>query len=386
MNGSLQVKGNKYYAVIYIPDENGKAKPKWISTGINTTESERKANKILRELLVEYEHGNRVFFKDILFSEWIKKYLEQVKYSVEFGTWECYNIYAKTHIIPWFEQRQIMLSKITPQNIQDYYLDMLTNGRFDGKGGLSANTIKKHKVIVSGALNDAMKKNYISYNPAERATLPKVERFVGSFYTETEANKLLEVVAGDELQPVIVFALFYGLRRSEILGLKWNAIDCDANTIQINNTVTKVLTTIEKERTKNKKSHRTLPLISEVKDYLLELRKLQDKNRLKLGENYAENDFVCVLPNGRPITPDQLESHFKRILLKNNLRHIRFHDLRHTTATLLLSKGFTLKDIQEWLGHADIGTTANIYAHLEYKQKIGIAENMGNILDISGNL
>lgn len=275
-----------------------------------------------------------------------------------------------------------MLSKVTPQNIQ-YYLDMLTNGRFGGKGGLSANTIKKHKVIISGALNDAMKKNYISYNPAERATLPKIERFVGSFYTEVEANKLLEVVAGDELQSVIVLALFYGLRRSEILGLKWNAIDFDTNTIQINNTVTKVLTTIEKERTKNKKSHRTLPFISEVKDYLLDLRKQQDKNRLEFGENYAENDFVCILPNGKPITPDQLESRFKSILLKNNLRHIRFHDLRHTTATLLLSKGFTLKDIQEWLGHADIGTTANIYAHLEYKQKVEIAENMGNILDIS---
>lgn len=372
MSGSLQIKNNTYYSVIHL----GHNKYKWVSTGIKVDEgSKRAAQKTHRKIVYEYEQKKIIYSEKMLFDNWIIKWLEQKKNEVELNTWEAYDLYAKKHIIPFFQERRITLSNISPQHIQEYYNSRITLG-------LSANSIKKHNVVIRGALQDALKKNLIAYNPADRATLPKLEKFTGSFYTADMANQLLDVIEKEPIKPVILLTLFYGLRRSEVLGLKWNAVDFKNDTIEIKNTVVRVQTVFEKDRTKNKKSHRTMPLIPEVKVYLKSLQKEQKNNRFLFGNEYLINDHICVWSDGKPFSPDYITHRFKRILEVNNLPIIRFHDLRHTTASILLSKGFSLKEIQEWLGHSDLSTTADIYGHLEYKEKIKIAENMGNLLNL----
>ena len=138
--------------------------------------------------------------------------------------------------------------------------------------------------------------------------------------------------------------------------------------------------TVEKERTKNKSSYRTLPLIAEVKVYLLQLKRKQKEAKLLHGGSHIDNDYVNKWEDGKPFTPDYISRTFKKILTKNKLQVIRFHDLRHTTASLLLSKGFSLKEIQEYLGHANINTTSDIYGHLEYKAKITMADKLGELV------
>ena len=160
----------------------------------------------------------------------------------------------------------------------------------------------------------------------------------------------------------------------------WNSIDFENDTLQIAHTVVKVNSTVCKDKTKNASSYRSFPLINEIKQLLLAERKKQTQNRKEFGKEYIQSPYVFVWDNGRPFATEYVSQHFKRLLEWNNLPHIRFHDLRHSCASILLSRGFTLKDVQEWLGHSDITLTANIYGHLDIERKKAIADTMANIL------
>jgi integrase len=247
---------------------------------------------------------------------------------------------------------------------------------------LSANTIKKHSVILRGALEEALKKNLIAFNPVDRATLPTCERFTGKAYSVEQANHLLKVVENNPIKPAIILGLFYGLRRSEILGLRWRDIDFNADTIIIRNTVVQVKTLIEHERTKSRASKRTLYIIPETRDYLLRLKQHQEENRKLLGAAYMVNDHVYARVNGTQIKPDYLSQSFARLLKKHNMPKIRFHELRHTAGSLLLNKGLSIKQIQEYLGHEQISTTLDIYGHLSVEGKKEAANTIGGILAV----
>lgn len=180
-------------------------------------------------------------------------------------------------------------------------------------------------------------------------------------------------------------AAFYGLRRGEVLGLKWDAIDFQRGTLTIKRTVTEVkidgkYQIIEQESAKTKSSLRTLPLVGSFKKYFLEVKNAQDLNKKVCGNcyDYKYDGYVFVDELGDRMKPDYLTSYFPKYIQQHGLKKIRFHDLRHSCASLLLSNGVPLKQIQEWLGHSDFSTTANIYAHLDYKSKISSAQAMEN--------
>ena len=173
------------------------------------------------------------------------------------------------------------------------------------------------------------------------------------------------------------------VRPVNILGLKWNAIDLDANTLTIRHTVTSCNLggkhiEVVADTTKTKSSMRTLPLVSEFRLLLLKKKEQQEHYRKLCGRSYCQAylDYVCVNELGERLKPNALSDGFRRILEQNNLRVIRLHDLRHTCASLLLANGVSMKQIQEWLGHSDFSTTANIYAHLDFYSKISSAEAM----------
>ena len=200
------------------------------------------------------------------------------------------------------------------------------------------------------------------------------------FLTAEDAQKMLDAFRDEEIGPIVYVTLYYGLRKSEALGLRWQAVDFDANTITINHTVVGGSHIVAKDSTKSYCSRRTYELLPDVKDLLLKLKDQQKDYKERLGYGYHDNDYIFKNPNGMPYRPDSLTRSFKRALERHGLPQMRYHDLRHSTASILVDKGWDINDIKEWLGHADISTTANIYAHISHRKKVSLAKDIDKML------
>ena len=228
----------------------------------------------------------------------------------------------------------------------------------------------------------------IEQHPMDKMVVPRAERHEAVFYNEDELNELFEVFKGHKLELIVHIAAYYGLRRCEILGLKWDSIDFKKKTISIER---KVVSDYDENgdpklfvetRLKTNSTRRTLPLIPHIEEMLLEKRKM-DKHYKKLGgkEYSTEFDgFVCVDPFGKLISPNTVTHDFHEVIKKHDMKMLRFHDLRHSCASLLLANDIPMKAIQEWLGHATFNITANLYSHLEYNAKVASAETIARVL------
>jgi integrase len=385
MTGSLQIKDDFFYVVLNLKDEYGKRKQPWINTQLHVRGNKKKAEAFKNKLILEYQPEELVSTVDILFVDYIRQWLEFHKSQVDIITWQGYNENVQKQIIPYFEPMHLDIKDVTYEHIQKYYDDKFANGRCDGKGGLSARSVKLHSVVLNMVFKDAVLKNIIQENPLNTAKVPTQDKtFKGSFYTVQQANVLMEICKGQLMYPIIYMTLTYGFRRSEVMGLKWDAIDFENNTMVVKRTVVMYDTIEEKEKTKNQDSYRTYPLVDETKEILLKIKEEQSSNRILLGEGYSETGkgYVFTWPDGRMIRPDFVTKKLSKIIKKNGLPYIRFHDLRHSTASILLSKGWGIKEIQEWLGHKSI-VTSNIYTHIDVSRKRSLAESMSNTFSVA---
>jgi len=374
MTGSLQEKCGMYYAVVNFKDENGQRKQKWVNTEIETSgNNKRFAEQELRNILKIFEDEDVCYSKNINFGVYMGEWLDTMRTQVEQSTWQGYEQVINNHIKPYFQKKNISLQELQAMHIQKYYAEKL-------KGGLSANTIVHHHANIRNALQDALFLNMIPYNPADRVKKPKVNPKHPAFYSKAQVQELLEKVKGTTAYTAILLASVYGLRRSEVLGLKWEHIDFVNNTWIICNTITEMKDIIEKGRTKNKSSYATMPLVPEVKTHLEELKDQQAQNRLLFGDCYTENDYVCKWEDGKPFRPDYVSHALQAVIAKNHLKPLPFHGLRHSCASVLIAEGFDIKLVQEWLRHSSIATTGNIYGHLLFEQKVGIGNHMGTAI------
>ena len=221
---------------------------------------------------------------------------------------------------------------------------------------------------------------HIPSNPCENLVIPKKQRYEYQFYNDDQLESLFEAIRNDPIYPMVRVTAVYGLRRSELLGLQWDSVDFNANTLTIKHTVVKVLTTVQKDTTKTTASYRAFPLLPDIRQLLLQLKAKEKENRRLMGREYQDSPYIFKWTSGKPYSPDYLSHRFLDLLRQNGLPHIRFHDLRHSCASLLIAQGFGLKDVQEWLGHADITLTANTYAHLDMKRKQTIAQSLAGAL------
>ena len=252
-----------------------------------------------------------------------------------------------------------------------------------GRAATPQDTVIHYHANIYKALKYAVKMDLIPFNPADKVERPKKQRYIADYYRQEELERLLEASKDHPYSLLIQMTAFYGLRRSEALGLKWDAIDFEHGAISVIRTVTTITldgkqTEIEQQSAKTKSSLRTLPLIGSFREYFLQVKEAQELNKQVCGNcyNHEYDGFVFVDELGERMRANYLTSAFPKFLEDHGLRRMRFHDLRHSCASLLLANGVPLKHIQEWLGHSDFTTTANIYAHLDYKSKITSAQAM----------
>ncbi len=378
MTGCLKIKNDTFYAVLNLK-EGGKYKQKWVSTKLKVKGNKYKAMDFLNNLMIEYEEKKAATDpSDILFTDYLIQWLEKKKNKVETVTFEGYKTLIDNHIYPYFKKKKFKLSEIKPSHIADFYESKFKNGRCDGKGGLSIRTIKMLAFIIKAVLDEATFYELILRNPASKVPLPKKEDEEKKcvFLDAKSANEVLKFFRGHHLQPLIYTTLYYGLRRSEVLGLKWDAIDFENDTLEIKHTVVKHTTIVAKDKTKTAAGKRKYALLPEIKEVLLNLKKEAQNNKKILGKEYQNTDYIFVWPDGKPYRPDYITREFQKVLKRNDFPQMRFHDLRHSCASILYDKGWELKDIQTWLGHADIETTADVYTHISNTRKNNMAKDI----------
>ena len=201
---------------------------------------------------------------------------------------------------------------------------------------VTANTVKHRHANIHKAFAYAYKTDLIQSNPADKVELPKIEKYSGQFYNQKQIENLIRVVKGDPIEFGVITASFYGLRRSEVLGLKWDAIDFENKTITIRHTVHEVTIDgktriVASDTTKTKSSYRSLPLVKPFEEILLKMKREQEENKRLCGRCYCQDylDYIYVNQIGEIVKPGFVTAHFSAVLKANNLPHIRFHDLRH---------------------------------------------------------
>ena len=319
----------------------------------------------LNELLVQYQGYEAIEPMMLLLSQHIAQWLEANRPNIAVTTYDQYCNILNNHIRPYFDPRGITVSKLTAGDLEDYYA-------FKIAGGLSPNSVIKHHAVIRTALQWAVKHRYIRENVADFAEKPSHVRYHGAEpYTIQEIAALLQATASEPIAVPIFLASFYGLRRSEVLGLRWSSIDFQSGVFSISTTVVRekhgdqIIAVVRDQTTKTESSMRTLPLCPYTYQYFLNLRQYQLYQQERCGNCYDTRytDFLCVDQMGTLLQPDYITQKFQQILVKYGLRRIRFHDLRHSCATIMLYLGYTLKDIQTWLGHSNYNFTADTYIH-----------------------
>lgn len=329
--GHLQEKNGIYYVVLTYKTYDGKRKTKWQSTGLPIKGNKRRAEAMMRELQDDFEppvDPNGPPSKAMLFADYLVLWLEIAKSTVKLTTYASYKELSNSRIIPYFRNLGVTLGDLKAVHIQAFYQEQLER--------VKPNTVIHYHAVIHRALKYAVKTDLIDVNPADKVDRPKKNEFTGNFYSKDEMNALFDAVRGSKIEVAVMLTAFYGLRRSEVVGLKWAAVDFEQNTIEICHTVTTVRldgkeVLVESNGTKTKSSKRTLPLVPVFRERLLALQEEQKENRKLCGRCYNKKyaDYICVDAMGNLLKPDYLSNSFQIILQNYHLRRIRFHDLRH---------------------------------------------------------
>lgn len=391
MTGRLHVRNGKYVIIINLKDEKtGQYKPKWIATDLPEKGNKRKAEQLMNETLANYantlqeqaeaKEEQQTGASTMTMPEVVREWLQTVKGTVRVNSYQNYDKTAELHVIPYFEALGLTVREIKPVHIQKYY--NLKHGE-----GLSASTIEKHRSVIRGAFvyaRDILE--IIETIPSDRAKLPKKETTPPTYYTEKELEKLFKVVDGETVESAVRLCATYGFRRSEVLGLKWDAIDFERGTITVRHTIIREGSkAVEKDTVKKQASYRTMPLIPIMESYLKKLQAQQRRDKKLCSKSYIDSDYICRREDGSLLEPNNVTFRFRTIIKqaiadKKLDKYIRFHDLRHSAASTLINNGCTLKQVQAWLGHANIRSTER-YAHLEYSALVQAGNIVNGVFD-----
>jgi integrase len=365
LRGHVAKKGNRYYAVVYegVDAATQKESHRWYIGGRTRKEAER----VLAELIKHQHDGDyrapeRITVEAYLLERWLPMKRAQLRPS----SFDSYERNLKNHVIP--RLGSVPLQRLTPEDLDGLYADLLSGGRRNGSGGcLSAKTVRYVHGIVRKALADAHRKGTVSRNVADLADPPKASAFRRQemrAWNAAQLRQFLEEMSTHRLYGAFFLAANTGMRRGEVLGLRWRDVDFSAGRLSVQQALISIAYRLELADVKTNAGRRTIDLDERTRAVLRARRKQQLEEHLLIGRRCTDDTLVFSQPDGSPIRPDYLSQLFERHLTRSVLPRIRFHDLRHTHATILLQAGVPVKVVSERLGHANPAFTMTVYQHV----------------------
>ncbi len=345
--------------------------------------TDAEAQRALRQLERDAESGTPIAEGRQTVEHWLREWLDGKRPPQrEYNTWSSYDVDIRLHILPVIGR--VPLGKLTPQHVQRVVARALADD-------LSSNTAHGVYSTLRNALGDAYRLGLIGHNPCDRVSAPSVRRGETQVYDAAQVQQLRETVRGDRLEALYVLALSTGMRRGELLGLRWRDVDLACGVVTVNMQMQREprahqadgqsRTELRSKDTKTAGSRRQIPIADDVVTVLREHRRRQVTERLAAGEAWQDRDLVIATPRGTPLTVSAFQRHYARTLARAGLPYIRPHDIRHTTATLLLSSGqMQANEVAAILGHASVNLVLSLYGHVMPGRKRIAADVMGRIL------
>jgi integrase len=310
----------------------------------------------LKVALHEQQQGTLATGPQQTIKAFLEHWLEEVhKPNIRLASYRIYHVSLNKHILPVIGH--VQLQKLTAQQVQALYARKV-------KEGFSSSVIRTMHGLLHKALDQAVSWKLISNNVCDGVSLPRAVRHEIHPLTKEQAQKLLETAQGHRLEGLLTVALATGMRRGELLSLRWQDVNIDDMSLQVRRTVGKFKGGYVENEPKTSKSRRRIVLPQFVVDVLKQHRIHQLEGRLRAGEAWIDRDLVFCNANGDYIPFTSLTTMFNALLEKAGLPHVRFHDLRHSAATILLTMGVHPKVVQELLGHSQISMTLDIYSHV----------------------
>ena len=363
MRGHIAKKGSRYYAVVYegIDPATGKPRHRWHAAG----DTRKGAEKVLGDLVKrmhdgDYRAPDKITLGDYLLERWLPSKRTRVKPS----TASAYERNIRLHINP--NIGRIPLQKLQPEDLDELYVKLLTEGKRNGSGGgLSAKSVRNVHATIQSALTDAARKGTVIRNVADLADPPTISRSGHSMnvWTGDQLRTFLDAIAGHDLYPLYFLASSTGMRRGELAGLPWRNVDLDTARLTVNQQVVSVDYKLIVDDLKTETSRRTIDLDDHTVAMLRRHRRHQLEERMASGRR-GDDGFVFAKPDGSPVHPDLISQTFERTVAQLDLTRIRLHDLRHTHATILLQQNVHPKVVSERLGHSSIAFTMTVYQHV----------------------
>lgn len=366
--GHIRQRGPGTYQLIYFIGRKPNGKPEYKSETVKGTREEAEARMTAIEHSMNI--GEYVPPAKQTVEQYMTTWLDEIKPTVRPKTWTWYEYINRIHITPNLGQSK--LSKLTPLQIQTVYRELLE--------GHSASTVRGVHRTLRAALGQAVKWGLIARNPAEQVDQPKAEKTEQRTLTAEEIDKLLLASVDTGRYSLYLAAVTTGMREGELLGLRWQDVDLDHGIITVKQQLSKAGVNPEFGPVKTGAGRRRIIVPESLSAALKDHRKEQEKERELYGKEYKDYDLVWAILGGGPISARNLIRQFKGLLSKAKLPDIRFHDLRHTHATLLLEAGVHPKVVQERLGHSAINVTMDIYSHVLPDMQQGAASAIDNIL------
>ena len=356
--GNPYLRGNTWTFIYYVKDEFGHRKQ--VRKGGYATKEEAEKDLKIYKAKVEL---NQIFVgSEITLDKYLIGWFSEHKKKLQPNTVNGYNGIIQKHIIP--EIGDVQLKKLSPTLIQNFYKTLMD------KKSLSAKTVKYVHNVLKIGLNAAVDDNLIENNPCLKVKPPKVPKYKSKILTKEQMKILLSYAKGSKYESEITIAVMLGLRRGEVLGLKFGDVDFDRHTISIERQVSTVRDDTKKRNEtyygikclKSESSCRVLAINSEIENCIRRKRQFIDSQKKKLGKDYVDNDLICCKENGEVLSPQTLYHAFKMMLEKCGLPDVRFHDLRHSYATLCIDLNVPIKTLSQSLGHSSTAVTDHVYA------------------------